>query len=74
MTDTCDAESRAAGAGRWIGTELTAFEERATLARARHTAIRRLHLAGVSLREVAEARSFTHQRVHQIVDGSGGSW
>src|SRR5712691_1495165 len=39
-----------------------------------HTAIRRLHLAGGSLREVAEALSLSHQRVQQIVDGAGGSW
>jgi len=39
-----------------------------------HTAIRRLHLAGASLREVAEALSLSHQRVQQIVDGAGGSW
>jgi ClpX C4-type zinc finger/Sigma-70, region 4 len=39
-----------------------------------HTAIRRLHLAGASLREIADALSLSHQRVQQIVDGAGGSW
>ena len=39
-----------------------------------HTAIRRLHLAGGSLREIAEALSLSHQRVQQIVEGAGGSW
>ena len=39
-----------------------------------HTAIRRLHLAGASLREIAEALGLSHQRIQQIVDGSGGSW
>lgn len=39
-----------------------------------HTAIRRMHLAGASLREVADALSLSHQRVQQIVDGAGGSW
>ena len=39
-----------------------------------HTAIRRLHLAGAPLREIAEALGLSHQRIQQIVDGSGGSW
>jgi ClpX C4-type zinc finger len=33
-----------------------------------HHAIRRLHAAGGSLREIAEALGLSHQRVHQIVD------
>ena len=33
-----------------------------------HHAIRRLHAAGGSLREVAEALRLSHQRVHQIID------
>jgi hypothetical protein len=33
-----------------------------------HHAIRRLHAAGGSLREIAEALSLSHQRVHQIID------
>jgi hypothetical protein len=33
-----------------------------------HHAIRRLHAAGGSLREIAEALRLSHQRVHQIVD------
>ena len=32
-----------------------------------HQAIRRLHAAGGSLREIAEAFRLTHQRVHQII-------
>jgi hypothetical protein len=39
-----------------------------------HTSIRRMHLAGGSLREIAEALSISHQRVQQIVDSAGGSW
>src|SRR5262245_7190335 len=39
-----------------------------------HTAIRRLHLAGGSLREIADALSLSHQRVQQIVSAAGGSW
>src|ERR687888_529033 len=31
-------------------------------------AIRRLHAAGGSLREIAEALRLSHQRVHQIID------
>ncbi len=32
-------------------------------------AVRRLHAAGASLREIAENLGLSHQRVHQIVDG-----
>jgi hypothetical protein len=39
-----------------------------------HAAVRRLHLAGGSLREIADALGLSHQRVQQIVDRSGGSW
>jgi hypothetical protein len=35
-----------------------------------HQAIRRLHAAGGSLREIAEALRMSHQRVHQILDGA----
>ena len=59
-------------------TTRTTFDEadlQALLARADyHTAVRRLHLAGGSLREIAEALSLSHQRVQQIVSESGGSW
>lgn len=34
--------------------------------------IRRLHLAGASMREIAEALGISHQRVHQILDGGAG--
>jgi ATP-dependent Clp protease ATP-binding subunit ClpA len=34
-----------------------------------HHAIRRLHAAGGSMREIAEALDVSHQRVHQIVEG-----
>ena len=39
-----------------------------------HTAIRRLHLGGGSLREIADTLSLSHQRVQQIVSGAGGTW
>jgi ribosomal protein S14 len=46
----------------------------AELARAEfHRAVRRLHLSGVSLRELAAALGLSHQRVHQIVEAAGGS-
>jgi hypothetical protein len=60
---------------RASGSELAEFERRVLTARADyHTAIRRLHLAGASLREIAESLGLSHQRIQQIVDGSGGSW
>ena len=37
-----------------------------------HHAIKKLHAAGGSLREIADALELSHQRVHQIVDGSAG--
>jgi ribosomal protein L37AE/L43A len=49
-------------------------EHNAEVARADfHHAIRRLQLAGASLREIAAALGLSHQRVHQIVEGAGGS-
>ena len=60
---------------RRTGTDLAEADRQALLARAEHhTAIRRLHLAGGSLREIAGALSLSHQRIQQIVEGSGGSW
>ncbi len=38
-----------------------------------HQAVRRLQLAGGSLREIADALGLSHQRVHQIVEAAGGS-
>lgn len=60
---------------RRTGARLADAERDVLLARAdHHTAIRRLHLAGASLREIAQALSLSHQRVQQIVDAAGGSW
>jgi hypothetical protein len=54
---------------------LAEAERQVLLSRAEyHTAIRRLHLAGGSVREIAEALSLSHQRVQQIVRAAGGSW
>src|SRR4051812_1346019 len=55
--------------------DLEEAERQALLSRAEyHTAIRRLHLAGGPVREVAQALSLSHQRVQQIVQGAGGTW
>ena len=60
---------------RTAGRVLTEAEQQLLTSRADyHTAIRRLHLAGASLREIADALGLSHQRVQQIVDRSGGSW
>ena len=49
-------------------------EHAAEVARADfHRAVRRLQLAGASLREIAGALGLSHQRVHQIVESAGGS-
>jgi hypothetical protein len=39
-----------------------------------HVLVRRLHLGGASLREIARALEVSHQRVQQIVDAAGGTW
>ena len=52
---------------RAAGGVLDEAERRALLARGEyHAAVRRLHLAGGSLREIAQALSLSHQRVQQI--------
>src|SRR6266702_8423091 len=38
-----------------------------------HRAVRRLQLAGASLREITNALGLSHQRIHQIVKAAGGS-
>ena len=60
---------------RTAGADLAEAERQLLTIRGEyHTAIRRLHLAGASLREIAEMLSLSHQRVQQIVNVSGGSW
>lgn len=60
---------------RAAGARLAEAERAALLARADyHTAIRRLHLAGAPLREIASGLALSHQRVQQIVSAAGGSW
>jgi ClpX C4-type zinc finger len=54
--------------------ELIEAEHAAEVARAEfHRAVRRLQLAGASLREIAAMLGLSHQRVHQIVEAAGGS-
>jgi hypothetical protein len=50
--------------GRLLETQHAAERARADY----HHAIRRLHAAGGSLREIAEGLGLSHQRVHQIVE------
>jgi hypothetical protein len=60
---------------RAAGADLAEAERNVLTTRGEyHIAIRRLHLAGAPLREIAEALSLSHQRVQQIVNTSGGSW
>jgi hypothetical protein len=60
---------------RTAGAEHEEAERQALVSKAEyHTAVRRLHLAGGSLREIAQTLSLSHQRVQQIVSGAGGSW
>jgi hypothetical protein len=66
-----DLLEKARAAGAHVGDA----ERQVLLSRAEyHTAIRRLHLSGTSLREIAQALSLSHQRVQQIVNAAGGSW
>ena len=51
---------------------LEALEDQAYEARAAfHSAIRRLHASGGSMREIATALGMSHQRVHQIIGTDG---
>ena len=60
---------------REAAARLAENEREVLLARAEyHTGIRRLHLAGASLREIAQALELSHQRVQQVVQGAGGTW
>jgi hypothetical protein len=56
---------------RCTNLELELAQEKAHFCRA----VRELHTSGASLREIAAALELSHQRVHQLVEGSGaGSW
>jgi hypothetical protein len=68
MDETLLAEARQAQ-DRLIDAERDADVARAEF----HRAVRRLHLHGASLRELASGLGLSHQRVHQIVEAAGGS-
>ena len=68
MDDELLAEARRAQE-RLIDAERDAEVARAEFNRA----VRRLHLHGASLRELAAGLGLSHQRVHQIVESAGGS-
>ncbi len=60
---------------REAGSKLAELEHQGQLARAEyHAVIRRIHLAGGSLREIARELELSHQRVQQMVGSAGGSW
>ena len=62
-------------AAKAAAERLAEADRHALLARADyHTAIRRLHLGGASLREIAQELDLSHQRVQQVVSAAGGSW
>jgi ClpX C4-type zinc finger len=61
-------------AARQAQEQLVEADHAAEVARAQfHRAVRRLHLSGASLRELAAALNLSHQRVHQIVETAGGA-
>jgi len=67
-------DSRLLAQARAAEARVTDAEHQAEAARTEfHRAIRRLQLAGGSLREIAEEFGLSHQRVHQIVEATGGS-
>jgi len=68
MDEKLLAEARQAQE-RVIDADLAAEVARAEFNRA----VRRLHLNGASLRELACGLGLSHQRVHQIVESAGGS-
>jgi len=60
-------------AARRAQEQLVEADHAAEVAKAEfHRAVRRLHLSGASLRELAAALHLSHQRVHQIVETAGG--
>ena len=58
---------------RGAGERIAQLErETAAATAAYHQAVRRLHVAGSSMREIAAALELSHQRVHQIVESGSG--
>src|SRR5258708_37881158 len=57
------------------GARLTDAERQVELARTEyHAIVRRMHLAGGSLRDIAHSLELSHQRVQQMVGNAGGRW
>ena len=68
-----DAEMLAAALA--AGARLADAERAADIARADfHHAVRRMHLAGDSLPEIADALGLSYERAHQIAEGADGTW
>src|SRR6266849_4884370 len=60
---------------RAAGARLSDAERQVELARTEyHAVVRRMHLAGGSLRDIAHSLELSHQRVQQMVGNAGGSW
>lgn len=61
---------------REAGSAAEDAQYRAELAKADyHHTVRLLHLAGATMREIADALGISHQRVHQIIELAGdGGW
>src|SRR5258708_17769596 len=60
---------------RTAGARLSDAERQVELARTEyHAIVRRMHLAGGSLRDIAHSLQLSHQRVQQMVGSAGGSW
>jgi hypothetical protein len=63
-------DERLLGEAKETRDRLLELQHEAERARAdHHHAIRRLHAAGASMREIADGLGLSHQRIHQIVDG-----
>lgn len=59
---------------RDAGVRMADAQRQADLAKADyHHAVRRLHFAGASMREIADVLELSHQRVHQIIEATGGT-
>jgi hypothetical protein len=59
---------------REAGARMADAQRQADLAKADyHHAVRRLHFAGASMREIADRLELSHQRVHQIIEATGGT-
>ncbi len=64
-------DEKVLAAAREVRERLVDLESQTAHARVDyHHAIKKLHAAGGSLREIAEALELSHQRVHQIVEGA----